>query len=187
MAYGTFKGLKSKYYSEVTYTTDSAYSGISIFITDPKTMSLEEAIYTTGNKKPLAQMNPPGVAANKVVAKTNAAGFDTYGPDGMSFVGWHYVDGKYYLSGEKLSGINDTKLKNYINYQPWRKYPAFCIKTDGTATIRWMNHDRLKVAARTVRLSFPPFMPWSMTLSRFLSILCETKMMISVLLPIGMT
>ena len=47
MAYGTFKGLKSKYYSEVTYTTDSAYSGISIFITDPKTMSLEEAIYTT--------------------------------------------------------------------------------------------------------------------------------------------
>ena len=35
MAYGTFKGLKSKYYSEVTYTTDSAYSGISIFITDP--------------------------------------------------------------------------------------------------------------------------------------------------------
>lgn len=52
MAYGTFKGLKSKYYSEVTYTTDSAYSGISIFITDPKTMSLEEAIYTTGNKKP---------------------------------------------------------------------------------------------------------------------------------------
>ena len=131
MAYGTFKGLKSKYYSEVTYTTDSAYSGISIFITDPKTMSLEEAIYTTGNKKPLAQMNPPGIAANKVVAKTNAAGFDTYGPDGMSFVGWHY----------------DTKLKNYINYQPWRKYPAFCIKTDGTATIRWMNHDRLKVAA----------------------------------------
>ena len=87
MAYGTFKGLKSKYYSEVTYTTDSAYSGISIFITDPKTMSLEEAIYTTGNKKPLAQMNPPGIAANKVVAKTNAAGFDTYGPDGMSFVG----------------------------------------------------------------------------------------------------
>ena len=80
MAYGTFKGLKSKYYSEVTYTTDSAYSGISIFITDPKTMSLEEAIYTTGNKKPLAQMNPPGIAANKVVAKTNAAGFDTYGP-----------------------------------------------------------------------------------------------------------
>ena len=147
MAYGTFKGLKSKYYSEVTYTTDSAYSGISIFITDPKTLSLEEAIYTTGNKKPLAQMNPPGIAANKVVAKTNAAGFDTYGPDGMSFVGWHYVDGKYYLSGEKLSGINDTKLKNYINYQPWRKYPAFCIKTDGTATIRWMNHDRLKVAA----------------------------------------
>ena len=67
----------------------------SIFITDPKTMSLEEAIYTTGNKKPLAQMNPPGIAANKVVAKTNAAGFDTYGPDGMSFVGWHYVDGKY--------------------------------------------------------------------------------------------
>lgn len=125
MAYGTFKGLKSKYYSEVTYTTDSAYSGISIFITDPKTMSLEEAIYTTGNKKPLAQMNPPGIAANKVVAKTNAAGFDTYGPDGMSFVGWHYVDGKYYLSGEKLSGINDTKLKNYINYQPWRKYPVY--------------------------------------------------------------
>ena len=172
MAYGTFKGLKSKYYSEVTYTTDSAYSGISIFITDPKTMSLEEAIYTTGNKKPLAQMNPPGIAANKVVAKTNAAGFDTYGPDGMSFVGWHYVDGKYYLSGEKLSGINDTKLKNYINYQPWRKYPAM------TAS-RWR--------PRTVRLSFPPFMPWSMTLSRFLSILCETKMMISVLLPIGMT
>ena len=123
MAYGTFKGLKSKYYSEVTYTTDSAYSGISIFITDPKTMSLEEAIYTTGNKKPLAQMNPPGIAANKVVAKTNAAGFDTYGPDGMSFVGWHYVDGKYYLSGEKLSGINDTKLKNYINYRKPYKIP----------------------------------------------------------------
>ena len=69
MAYGTFKGLKSKYYSEVTYTTDSAYSGISIFITDPKTMSLEEAIYTTGNKKPLAQMNPPGIAANKVLIR----------------------------------------------------------------------------------------------------------------------
>lgn len=149
MAYGTITGLKSKYYSKVSYKLNGipSYDNIHVFITDPSTMSLEEAVYLTGNKKPMASMNPPGIAANKVVAKTNAIGFESYGPNGLSFLGWHYVNGEYYLSGKKLSGINDTELADYINFKPWRKYPTFCIKKDGSVTIRWMNHDRLKVAA----------------------------------------
>jgi hypothetical protein len=74
---------------------------------------------------------PPDIINEKVVARTNGNMFD-YEPKPIPFYGLFYVNNTLYKDGYKLSGSNDP------NY-----YPCFCIRTDGSANIRWFTKSNL--------------------------------------------
>ncbi|WP_419032194.1 phosphodiester glycosidase family protein [Dysgonomonas gadei] len=90
----------------------------------------------TDNKKKITALNP--TFSNKgVISKcsTSAQEGGSSHTTGKSFLGVMYdgISKKLYLDGKAMSGTSDPKfIIPYLQY-----YPCFCVKTDGTATIRW--------------------------------------------------
>ena len=86
MAYGTINSTIINHYNKTSYTLDgTTYSNIHVFKTNPNSETVSPAVYTTGNKKMLTNMNPNGIAASKVMAKTNGNTMEYYSSQGDSF------------------------------------------------------------------------------------------------------
>lgn len=130
MAYGTLSSTIKNHYNKVSYTLkEEEYSGIHIFKTNPTTETVSPAVYTNGNKKHLGSMNPNGISASTVMAKTNGNVMQSTGSGGTSFYGIYYADGQLYQHG--ASCVEGDIACDF------RTYPCFCIKNDDSATIRW--------------------------------------------------
>ena len=132
MSYGTLSANPINHYNKISYTLSGTAHTIHVFKTDPRTEGIAPAVYETGSKKKLSEMNPPldviGRAAN-VMAKTNGNVMGNTGTSGDAFYGIFYVNNQLYQNGE-------SRTSNAIDC-PFRSYPCFCIKTDGSVVIRW--------------------------------------------------
>lgn len=130
MAYGTINSPIINHYNKIEYTLDrKTYSDIHVFKTDPDSETVSPAVCTTGSKKTLSNMNPNGIAASKVMAKTNGNTMEYYSEQGDAFYGFFYANGQLYQHGEAIT----AGAGGY----GFRGYPALCLKTDGSAVIRW--------------------------------------------------
>ena len=138
MAYGTINSTIINHYNKTSYTLDgTTYSNIHVFKTNPNSETVSPAVYTTGNKKTLSNMNPNGVSASKVMAKTNGNIMSTV-TTGKAFFGIFYANGQLYQEGEMCSEMSDVSYKCC---------PALCLKTDGSAIIRWFTtNEELSIA-----------------------------------------
>jgi len=143
MAYGSFSKTIVNFYNKVNYTlSGTTYSNLSIFKTNPSTMSVAPACYAKGNKQLMANMNANGVLASKVVAKCTASPM-TYYQTGDAFYGMYYtVNSQLWADNYQITG----GIPNYPN-KANNYYPAFCIKKDGTAKIRWFQNSTSLAAA----------------------------------------
>ena len=132
MSYGTLSKNPINHYNKISYTLSGTAHTIHVFKTDPRTEGIAPAVYETGSKKKLSEMNPPldviGRAAN-VMAKTNGNVMGSTGTSGDAFYGIFYVNNQLYQNGE-------SRTSNAIDCS-FRSYPCFCIKTDGSVVIRW--------------------------------------------------
>ena len=132
MSYGTLSANPINHYNKISYTLSGTAHTIHVFKTDPRTEGIAPAVYETGSKKKLSEMNPPldviGRAAN-VMAKTNGNVMGNTGTSGDAFYGIFYVNNQLYQNGE-------SRTSNAIDCS-FRSYPCFCIKTDGSVVIRW--------------------------------------------------
>ena len=132
MSYGTLSANPINHYNKISYTLSGTARTIHVFKTDPRTEGIAPAVYETGSKKKLSEMNPPldviGRAAN-VMAKTNGNVMGNTGTSGDAFYGIFYVNNQLYQNGE-------SRTSNAIDCS-FRSYPCFCIKTDGSVVIRW--------------------------------------------------
>lgn len=132
MSYGTLSANPINHYNKISYTLSGTAHTIHVFKTDPRTEGIAPAVYETGSKKKLSEMNPPldviGRAAN-VMAKTNGNVMGNTGTSGNAFYGIFYVNNQLYQNGE-------SRTSNAIDCS-FRSYPCFCIKTDGSVVIRW--------------------------------------------------
>ena len=132
MSYGTLSANPINHYNKISYTLIGTAHTIHVFKTDPRTEGIAPAVYETGSKKKLSEMNPPldviGRAAN-VMAKTNGNVMGNTGTSGDAFYGIFYVNNQLYQNGE-------SRTSNAIDCS-FRSYPCFCIKTDGSVVIRW--------------------------------------------------
>ena len=142
MSYGSTSPSIVNHYNKVTYTLDGKkYSNVHIFKTNPSRESVAPAVYVNGNKQLMENMDPPGISPAKVIAKTNANPMK-YGKDTDAFYGFYYVNSKLYKDCKQLSGTSDSSLDN----MDYRYYPCFCVKTDGTANIRWLEKSNIAAA-----------------------------------------
>lgn len=128
---GTFSNsVTTKQHRSCTYTYGGVRTtGVHIFTTKSG-QSIAPAVSTT--KVSLSSMNPLNVSGTKVIAKTNGCMFDYETP---KFYGFFYqgAGNPMYIDGTKY----DTLPTSNILYNDPKYYPSFCVKSDGTATIRW--------------------------------------------------
>jgi len=120
-------------YKKYKYTyAGKTYSDIHVFTT-LTTQSIAPAVSTT--KVALSTMNPANVSADKVIAKTNACMFDY---NATAFYGFFYQGSgqKLYVNGTAYSSASSIPTNSKM-FNDSKFYPSFCVKTDGTATIRW--------------------------------------------------
>lgn len=112
---------------------------IHVFKTRAGTQSIAPMVSTTAVA--LENMNPTGILASKVIAKTNAGMFDRRS---KKFHGIYYLGGtNLYINGEKFTSAPASS----IAYTDGRFWPSFCVKKDGTANIRWFSSQaKLKAA-----------------------------------------
>lgn len=126
---GSLKLISSNaQYKKYDYTYNgTTISNVHVFTTN-STQSIAPAISTT--RTSLASLNP--VKTNRVVAKTNACMF-SYTLN--EFYGFYYQGPGYpmYIDGE----AHTTPPAQSILYDDAKYYPSFCVKSDGSATIRW--------------------------------------------------
>jgi len=136
MAYGKFSPAIVNNYNLVDYTVGGTkYANISIFKTTPATMSVAPAYYLKGNKKLMENLHPEGVLADKLVAKCTASPM-TYGQTGDTSYGLYYtVGGTLFYSGKQLPTPG-----SYTPDTQGHDWPAFCVKKDGSAIIRWFDN-----------------------------------------------
>lgn len=121
-------------YTKYTLSVSGAnYKDIHVF----KTMDGQSiAPMVSASLIALENMNPTGISAANVLAKTNAGMYNANEKEfyGIYYLGQGkplYVNGKkYYTPPEPSSNENE----DYTNPKFW---PSFCVKTDGTAMIRW--------------------------------------------------
>jgi hypothetical protein len=131
--YGTLttkatSGQYKKY--EYRYGTERA-TGIHVFTTKSG-QSIAPAIYT--KRTPLSQMNPTRPEAQDVIAKTNGCMFVR---DDTRFLGFFYQGPNKPMY---INGVAFTTAPNSSNmYSDVKFWPSFCIKKDGSATIRWFS------------------------------------------------
>ena len=119
-------------YKKYTYTHGGASTtGVHVFTTQSG-QSVAPAISTT--KKPLSQLNPLSVSPSNVIAKTNGCMYEYYE---NKFYGFFYQGSgnPMYINGTKYTTLPTSS----IMYTDPKYFPSFCIKSDGTATIRWFS------------------------------------------------
>lgn len=141
MAYGTFDKLVAYGYNSYTYTESGTAHTVHIYKTDPQTMGVAGAVYSSLMALSKMYPNSSVCTSSKVLAKTNGNYRD---PDGKpsSFYGIFYSGGEFSFDGRvgippdsfDLSGV-------YYDANFYRAPPAFgiCTKTKA-ATIRWPNY-----------------------------------------------
>lgn len=134
-------------YKKYTYTHGGASTtGVHVFTTQSG-QSVAPAISTT--KKPLSQLNPLSVSPSNVIAKTNGCMYEYYE---NKFYGFFYQGSgnPMYINGTKYTTLPTSS----IMYTDPKYFPSFCIKSDGTATIRFRPPCR-PLFGRTDRLLWP--------------------------------
>lgn len=137
MTYGTINSTIINHYNKTSYTLDgTTYSSIHVFKTNPNSETVSPAVYTTGNKKTLSNMNPNGIAASKVMAKTNGnvMGGGT-SASGVAFYGVFYANGQLYYNGNAIDDAYSADCDSF------RGYPALCLKNNGDVIIRWFENN----------------------------------------------
>lgn len=120
----------NKQYKKYKYTYDgTTTTGIHVFTTKSG-QSIAPAVSTA--RVALSSMNPLNVSGTKVIAKTNGCMFDY---NSSEFYGFFYqgAGNPMYINGTR----HDTLPTSSILYTDPKYYPSFCVKNDGTATIRW--------------------------------------------------
>ena len=127
------KVTSNSQYAKYTYSYGGkSYTGIHVFTTKPNTQSIAPGI--ADPKQRLSNINPAMSTPQKVIAKTNCCMFAYHKHEfhGIFYQGPNlnlYLDGTAYSS---IKSVPVTHVAFAYNY-----YPSFCVKTDGTATIRW--------------------------------------------------
>lgn len=140
MSYGSFSETVGYSYGCYTYTESGRRYKIHVFKTNPRTMGVAGAVYST--RKKLSEMNPSTAVCepSALLAKTNANYLDAGG--GNSFYGIFYAGGIFSYNGRVDIDPNDRVLSDELydeNY--YRACPALCINTvTRAATIRWPNY-----------------------------------------------
>lgn len=141
MSYGSFNKAVTYGYNCYTYTENGRKYTVHLFKTNPKTMGVAGAVYSTRQK--LSAMNPSAAVCSpsKVLAKTNGNYLDLESPY-RSFYGIFYAGGIFSYAGQVGISPTDSVLSNELyNENYYRASPALCINTKTkTATIRWPNY-----------------------------------------------
>lgn len=121
-------------YTRYTYTHNKNEYLVHVFRTVNK-QTIVPGISMT--KKDLSEINPVSAAA-KVIAKINGGMFDR---NGTTFYGFFYQGPGHsmYVDGKAYSSVNEIPDNAGI-FTSKKYWPSFCVKTDGTATIRWFSN-----------------------------------------------
>lgn len=132
-------GQYKKY--EYRYGTEQV-TGIHVFTTKSG-QSIAPAI-SAESRTPLSKMTPTRPEAQNVIAKTNACMFDR---PTSRFLGFFYQgpNEPMYINGKAFT----TAPSSSSMYSDIKFWPSFCVKKDGSATIRWFSsRDDLNTALR---------------------------------------
>lgn len=124
-------------YQKGSYTTPegNVRTGIHVFTTLSRSKQRVVPMVSTSQRVELSSMNPNSniAAASDVIAKINGNVFSG-GPIGINYEG---PDGRLYISASVYNDGN-APVSSYTYSRP--KYsPAFCVKSNGDAVIRWFN------------------------------------------------
>lgn len=142
---GTLKAITTnQQYIKYQYTYGTTtYSGIHTFTTKAGTQSIMPAISTT--RVALSEINPSTIAATNVIAKTNAC-MHTY--NSSDFYGFFYQGAGHpvFVNGLQFNSASDIPDNNNMFFEP-KFWPSFCVKKDGTATIRWFSSKSKLISA----------------------------------------
>lgn len=121
-------------YRKYTHTTDGGKetTGVHVFTTNT---SQSIAAMIERNKTALANMNPANVSPSKVIAKINGGMMNNRST--TEFYGFYYQGDSepMYIDGEEFDELPSSS----ILYSDFKYYPSFCVKSDGTAMIRWFS------------------------------------------------
>lgn len=120
------------------------YEGIHVFVTKSGEQSIAPAISET--KVSLSNINPSMADPADVIAKTNANMHDY---NANNFYGFFYQGTEYPMYVNGTSYWTSTLPENSVMFTDTspKYWPSFCVKKDGTATIRWFpGKDALLVA-----------------------------------------
>ena len=130
-------------YQNCTYTYGGQmYTGIHCFTTT-SAQSIAPAVSTT--KVALSNLKPINVPSSKVIAKINACMYDY---ETTKFYGLFYqgTGQTIYADGTGYSNYAAIPSNSVVFTDP-KYYPSFCVKSDGSATIRWFgSHSELGAA-----------------------------------------
>jgi hypothetical protein len=137
-------------YSTMTYLNKDGQScKVHVYLTNPSSQGAGVAVYETGSKKHLSEMNLPYASPSKVLAKTNCGFMAGYGASGDSFYGLYYSNGELFKSGIRLSGVADSRLSTLDSDMQY--YPSFCIRNDWTTAIRWPTRSQVPATVSACR------------------------------------
>ena len=144
MSNGTLSLVSSNLqYKKYNYTySGTQYNDIHVFATN-SAQSIAPAISTT--RIALSAMNPATVSSNNVIAKVNGCMFDY---NSSNFYGFFYQGSGYpmYVEGVSYTNYSDIPSTSWM-YTDSKYYPSFCVKSDGSATIRWFANSSALSAA----------------------------------------
>ncbi|HEY8462731.1 MAG TPA: phosphodiester glycosidase family protein [Bacillota bacterium] len=139
--YGSFDPRVYYGYNNVRYKIDNSSYEVQVYMMNPYTESI--ACVVDSSRKNLENFT---LKDKKIIAATNGSAFD----DEHSFLGiyWKKEGSETWLHGSKVSGPNDSKIDAALRSDS-HFFPSFCIKTDGSANIRWFNNcNELNVAVK---------------------------------------
>jgi len=131
-------------YKKYTYAyAGTSYPNIHVFTTISGQGVAPAIAPSVLNVRPLLEnVNPQTIPASAVIAKTNACMHTYNNPN--EFFGFFYQtpsSSSYpsmYVDGVSYNRTDFIPSGSYLYTDP-KYYPSFCIKTDGTATIRWFS------------------------------------------------
>lgn len=132
-------------YKKGTYYTPegNVRSGIHVFTTLSRSSQRIVPMVSTSQKVELSNMNPNSsiASAADVIAKINGNVFSG-GPIGINYEG---SNGSLYISKSVYS--NGMAPSNSYTYTEPKYSPAFCVKSNGDAVIRWFSSPEKMQAA----------------------------------------
>jgi hypothetical protein len=134
----------------------NTYSNIHLYKTNPKTQNIAP-IAKDENRMSLSNLTPPlpnDVPNSYIQVKTNGGMYDT--PSGNLLGFYYFIDEPtVYVNGEAFNGVNNIP-NGSIMFTDKQFYPSFCVKLDGSASIRWfINKAALLDAVPFCRYIFP--------------------------------